>query len=187
MVFSKRGCFLGSTSPAEEREFTFATCVPAGARTFKWEAVFAPHKTLPVPKSSFCSSWTSPKLLLPYFFWELCTVALWSSSKSFITSHSPRAAFCTLHSSPRPGLWSKQQGKLRNAFPWKEGVGIEGKHFFQEGQAQLRDHPSNLYSFLCCFTFPSAKKYIYIGPRFIPDVNPLTARITLGINLVHHV
>lgn len=141
----------------------------------------------PCAKELFLQFLNIPKATPPIFFWEVCTVALWSSSKSFITSRSPRAAFCTLHGFPRPGLWSKQQGKLRNAFPWKGGVGIEGKHFFQEGQAQLRNHPSNLYSFLCCFTFPSAKKYIYIGPRFIPDVNPLTARITLGINLVHQV
>jgi len=70
------------------------------------------------------------------------------------------------------GASSKESRRI--ASPWKEGVGIEGKHFLK-GKAQLRDHPSNLYSFLCWHSFPIAKKYIYIGPRFISDINPLTA------------
>lgn len=190
MVFSKQSCILGSTSHAEEREFTFSSCASEDQDLQVVGSVCNPQDS-PCAKELFLQFLNIPKATPPIFSLELCSVsqepmAPWSSSKSFITSHSPRTAFGTLNGSPSPGLWSKQQGKLRNASPWK-GVGIEGKHSFQEGQAQLRDHPSNFYSLLCCFTFPSAKKYICIGPRLIPDINPLTARVTPAINLAHQV
>lgn len=185
------GLILGCTSPAEEREFTLATCVPARARTL-WQAMCGSQKTLPAPKSSYCSPWISPHSCHIFlgtgamFCLSQEPVGLWSSSQSSITSNPPRTTICTFHGSPSSRLWRKQQGKQRNASPRKEGVGVEGKCFLK-GQAKLKNHPSNLYSFLCRCSFPTAKKYIYIRPRFISNINLFTATVTQGINLAHRV
>lgn len=186
------GLVLGHTSPAEKREFTLATCVPAGTRTSLWQAMCGSQKILPVPKSLYCSPWISS------YSWHIflgngvifCLsqepVGLWSSSESSITSNPPTTTICIFHGSPGSGLCRKQQGNQRNASPWKEEVGVKGKSFLK-GHAKLRNHPSNLYSFLCWCSFPSAKKYIYIRPRFISNINPFTATVTQGINLARRV
>lgn len=67
--------FFGSTSPAEEREFTFATCVPARARLQVVGSACIPQDS-PWAKEFFLQFLAIPKATPPMFSWEWCTVSL---------------------------------------------------------------------------------------------------------------
>lgn len=192
IVFAKQACFFGSTSPAEEREFTFATCVPARARLQVVGSACIPQDS-PWAKEFFLQFLAIPKATPPMFSWEWCTVSLnspWLPGAAQKASQPPthqELPFAPGVAPPAQDSGASSRGTRgmhllgKKEWAWKENTS------FKKARHNLRDHPSNLYSFLCCFTFPSAKKYIYIGPRFTPDMNPLTANVTLGINLAHHV